>query len=314
VSLRALIAVVPIPFLLAAAAIAQTEDPALEPGEERLDLQLEEPRPWRFSIAPRYEYHFEAEVDEDIDVSISRAAIAFSAFKPINERLTFRTGFEYELSDYNFTGNPAFLEGQDASFDTAHQLAFTPALKYRVNDRWSIDATGIVELGFESGADVGDSIAGGGLFFGTYRVNDRLDLSFGLGVLTRLEDDPYVIPLPGVSWRPTERITLFTRGPGLFLETKATETLAFTVGAAWRPREYRLDENDGALSEGVLSDERVLATLRATWTPRPNIDVSFTLGGSVYQNFEVFDSGGDELADEETDPALFLAVEATIRF
>ncbi len=310
-------ALVPAFFIQAtcgAVAFGQTDSFTSSPDDEQPELRLEPSDPWRFSITPRYEFQFEAEVDDDVDVSISRAGIALLAERAVNPSLRVRAGFEYELSDYNFAGNPDFLADQDASFDTAHQLVFTPGVNYRIDDRWSIDATGVLELGFEGGADIDDSVSGGGLFFGTYRVSEKLDLSFGIGVLSRLEEDPYVIPLPGISWRPTERIHLFSRGPGLFLETQATETLAFTIGAAWRPREFRLDDDDGPLSEGVLTDERVLATLRTTWTPRPNLDISLTLGGAVYQQFEVFDSGGDELADEETDPAFFVAFEVGFRF
>ena len=93
-----------------------------------------------------------------------------------------------------------------------------------------------------------------------------------------------------------------------------TDTLDLTLRGAYEPRSYRLSDDRGQNPGGVFYDTRVLVGLELTWRPAPFAILSIYGGGVVWQEYEVYNSGGAKLTDNESDAAPFIAARATIQF
>lgn len=255
---------------------------------------------------------FRADLDDDEgDVAITRAAAGVDvAFAP-GEKLSLNLGLNNEASWYDFETDGA------TSFEGVLEEALEHELSLRatwsLTDTTSLIAIGAINAGYEPGADFGESLTYmGGVAYG-FEVNDRLSLNLGVAVRSRLEDDVLVLPILIANWRINEQATLGTEGLGARLTIALNERTDFYLRAGAELREYRLEDGNDALPEGVLSDYRVPVALGVTWEPGDGLRVTFEGGAVVWQEFELRDDD-DEVGDTNTDPSAFVGVRVSWTF
>lgn len=270
--------------------------------------------PFSFSIEARTELGFEADIDDsEGSVSTSRVGgdlgIRYRASDTVGLGLEF--GAEYSFYDFD---DFETVSGGGDPIDDAYLYSLTPTISFRPNDRWTFIGGGIFRWAGEEGADMGDAFTVGGLAAANYKFSDRLTLGFGFIVGTRLEDDTIFIPALSIDWKISDRWSLSNEErPGLALRFEATDKLQLAVEAWYTTRDYRLSD-DNAIPDGAMEDTRVPLAFSARWKPMDRLTVIGRVGAFVYQEFEFQNDDGDEVADADVDPGLFVGLEGRLAF
>lgn len=248
------------------------------------------------------------------DVSITRLGANFGVRHPLNPRLALRFGAGVEHSVYDFSGATGLVAATDDPYDDVTISTLSLGGEYAPNDRNTWFFGGFVRSAGESGADFDDSISGGVL--GGFRHAFSKDFSLGVGasVGTELEGDLYVVPFPMVEWQINERWRLASGDRAqLVLSFEASDAWTLGVRGGYERREYRLDDN-GPLPSGVVDESRVPIALFVTYTASPNFIITGRVGTHLLNEFEFKNSADNRVSDDETDAALGVGIDLTVRF
>lgn len=252
-----------------------------------------------------------ADLDGGGEVGLRRSGWKLGLSTPLSERWTFDLDFinEYTFHDISAAG----ALGGGNPFDTLIGVQLLPSFSWKGPGAWSWRFGGRIEFAGEEGADAGESLIGGVFAVARRRVNENFSWGFGAAVFARFEDDARVIPLPTISWRVSDTLFIYSERVGLNVQGTITDDWFLTFKARWEPREYRLSDDSGALLPGgVLRDESVLLGVELAWRPHSRVEAAVEVGGVVYQEFELLNSRGDKLFEDNTDPLPYVA--ARLRF
>jgi len=297
---------------LAGAALAQPADDAdQQPPAKVTDADTKADPAFQINLGARH--FFEADLDTGPgELSTTRAAVgaAVTLFPADRTRLTF--AIDATESWYDFSGATG-LHASGEPFDNATEIDLSAAFSAPLNDTTNYFVSALVGYAAESGADFSDSLVYGGNVGFVTRQSDTFSWGLGVAVRTRLEDDALVIPLPQITWKLSDRWVLATQRGGVTLDYDASESLNYGLGIQFDTRTFRLDET-GPIPAGVASEERVPLFFYATYKPNPTIEITAEAGATVYSNIELFDSVGNELVNDDVDPAIFLGLTGRIRF
>src|SRR5690606_23392574 len=123
-----------------------------------------------------------------------------------------------------------------------------------------------------------------------------------------------IVPFPVVEYRINDRWRVGTEDRGFVLGFTPAEALEFRLLAGFERRQYRLEDDGGAYDDGVFIDSRVPVALGLTYRPSRRFELSAVAGASVWTEFEILDSEGDEIEEPDVDPGFFAGVEVRVRF
>jgi len=222
---------------LSAPALAQVVTSAVEPQESGA------PSSW---LSLSYAHLFETDLD-NTPVEVDRnslLAIAGHRFAMSDSSgLTMQAA--YQLSSYDFSGDGGLL------WDDIHQLTTMMMFDWKVGESWTLLAGGLFRFSVESGGDLGESLTGGGFGGFQYHWSENLMTGVLFGVMSQIEDDAAVIPLPLLNWKFAESwklrlgvSQLGAVGYGPELTWQVSEDWELGVGASYQKRRYRLDMAD----------------------------------------------------------------------
>lgn len=279
------------------------------------DLTEEKPSALSFKLHGAYRHEFETEIKgSDANFQVDRVFGGIGIGYRMSPELNLRGSFDYEYSDYRFQKADTLIPGVTSGnpFDAFHTLTFSGGLDYHLDEFWTISGTGFVRSAYEEGADFGDGVTGGGFGFVTYRFNSDLALGFGLGVTSRLEDDALVLPVLFIQWRIDDQWSVRSDGLGARLNWAASPEFSVFLNARYERDEWRLDDNRGDVSEGVLRDRRVPIGLGVDWRPIAGLTITGEVSVFVYRELEFLNDRGRSVVEEKTDeimPALGFRVE-----
>jgi hypothetical protein len=267
----------------------------------------------RWRLEATGEHTFEQDLDGPGDVALSRSGLEGSLSAPLADGLRAGLFAGYEWARYDFDGATGLAPGRSDPWDDLHQATLGASLDVEGSERWSFFA----RLGATWAGETDASLGGGLTYqgFGGARWRFRDDLAFTLGLLglSRLEDDPIVVPILGIDWRITDRLRFYTPGPGLALAATLADHWELAVSAGWETRDYRLDGGRPGLPDGVVRDDRVPLALELAYRRGP-ARLALRAGATLYQEFEIDDRTGDGISRVETDPAPFLGIRGGLRF
>lgn len=303
-----------IPFMLISSTFAQA--PAAEPTDAAPAAltKVEPSRGLSIGQTPRVEHTFDADIrNTPASVSITRAGLALDLSAPFADRWAWTLTVDYEASFYNFSDSSTLLPSGDDPLDTVHDLTFRPGLAYVVDNNWSVFGGGIIEFAGESGADIGDAATYGGFAGARYKLSDKLSLSLGFAVQSRLENSASFFPLLGVDWQISDRVRLSSFGPGLRLTANINDDWAVFIAGTFHRREYRLDD-DGSIPSGIIRDRRARFGAGVSYAPCDMVKLELFGGVDAFQRFYFDDENGHRVASEKTQSAPFIALSAAIRF
>jgi hypothetical protein len=268
-----------------------------------------------FAVTPRARLGFNADFrDAPGDVTVTRLGVEFKSIIPVGDRGRLDLGIDEEFSRYELSNATGFIAGNPDPFGEFNRLFLTGRYAQQQTEQWSWFAGGLVGLAAENGAELSRSVEGGGYAGVRYAISRRLQIGGGVGVFTRLEDDPLLIPILSLEWRLADGWTLSSGArPGLTLSYEPVESVTISLSGAYQYRDFRLDR-DGPQPGGVLRDTGWDVLLEAAYTPTRQIEVSAGLGWTFGRTFKLLDSGGREMADIDADAAPFVALGLSYRF
>ncbi|MGP1345999.1 MAG: DUF6268 family outer membrane beta-barrel protein [Phycisphaerales bacterium] len=265
----------------------------------------------------RQQYDFAADLEDDGDVSIYRAEAGLTLTHRPSPAWSISATLVTEWSSYDFSNSAAIAPGVTGDpFDEFFEAStFLRATRFFENN-YALTLGAFAGANFEQGAKLSDSIVGGGLAALGYRFSDRLFISAGAAVQSRLEDDASITPFLSLRWDITDTVSLESEGLGLKLRSQLNDHWTVGMIGQYQRREYRLDDGHpiAALDEGVLRDARVELALLAEWRASSRFSAEGRLGVTPWQEYEILDDSGHRVTEFDTDPSIFVWLGITVGF
>ena len=249
---------------------------------------------------------------EDVgDVSVGRWSAGAGVEHVATNGAMFGFVFDHERSRYDFSDDsPASAEG----IDDVTASRFGANVRRKINEKWSLFGNMDTSFNVAKGANWGDGQTAGGMLSFSRRVNDRFSFSIGLVAHSRLEERARVLPIPGIDWKISKRLSLRTaQGVTLSWQVDERKRWVTDVAAGYESRAFRLDES-GPLPGGVVKDRRVPLTASLRYAPNPGMSARVFAGAVFAQQFEFMDSEGHTADTVDADPSLIAGVSGSIRF
>ncbi|MFQ5507165.1 MAG: hypothetical protein ACE5F1_20535 [Planctomycetota bacterium] len=226
----------------------------------------------------------------------------------LKERL--ELGLSHEFRDYDFSANTGLPGG--GSFDDAHRSRLSLGYQRVLDDDWAIFGHASLGLQFEGGADSGDAVVVGGVFGARYAIRSGLGLGLALFGVSRLEDDPWIFPIPILDWRVTRDLKV-TTSRGITVEYELTDAgdLVLETELLFDFFRFRL-RDDSPVRAGVVEHQRLPWTLRLGYEPSPSVEVGVFLGLVLWQEIEIDDASGRKLGECSAGPAATLGFSVSL--
>jgi hypothetical protein len=273
--------------------------------------------PLTFSVASGFQYLFETNIDGGGEVSLARVPLQIGADWKISRRLSVSAGLRYELDLYDFSGTSPL--GADPWNDVNH-LYLDARIVWALDQRTRIFGGPVIAWNRESGADWGSAVSGGGLIGATYAFSKQLVVGAGMGVITEIEDNPFVYPIIILNWQFTEKTYLTSRaGPagvaaaGVELVHRLGEGWEVGIGARYEYRRFRLDDT-GVAPAGVGEETNFPAWIRLSYRFAECFNLDFYAGMAFFGRLGTDDDQGNVLARTSYDPAPTVAVIGSLSF
>lgn len=302
------------PLTVAARPRAESQDKTrADPQDDApsTDAPLTDEQRIRVVLRGGAKFHFDADLDDGGDVAVSRVQAGADFVLALTDRVELTLAPDAEFSFYDFGGLNSLAA--EEIIEDAYRQRYEARVLIRANDRWSILTGGNLTWAAEFDADTSDSMTGGGFVSANYAVSPKLILGAGVAVQSRLEESAWVFPFPFVEWRFAERWQLTARGVGGQLSYTPSEAWTIFARGGWEPREFRL-RDDGPVPEGILRDERIVIDFGASYRPGAHVELTATLGLTPWNEYEVQDSGGSTLREDEAETHLNAGAGVTLRF
>jgi hypothetical protein len=211
---------------------------------------------------------------------------------------------------------------------------------YKINAKWSLMGGPAVLYQGEAGADVDDSVTGGGLVGFIYHPSAKLQLGFLIGAVTGLEQDATILPIPMVRWQAGDEIALKVgvtqlgarAGVGPEVQWSPSKAFELAAGGVFVNRRFRLDGHgrkaraptnaigrqpgvaEGRAVDGIGQDRSFPVYIRGQWKPLDGLGIeafaAVVLGGELIVEEEY----GDQIQQEQYDPTALIGLRAVYRF
>lgn len=260
---------------------------------------------------------YDTDLDEGGSVNMGQYGVGADLDYQLSEQLKTGVGISYTMQDYDFSGTTGF-SGLNP-WEDIHTVNVSASFTYSPDQNWSILFSPFVESSAESGADDSESYSYGGFIFASYAYSRDLIVGFGSGLSSGLEETTF-IPTLFVRWQINDRLLLANpaqagpSGPaGLELSYDLSPQWNFGIGAAYQSYRFRLDD-DGVAPDGIGEFSGVPAWLRVTWQPTESASLALYGGYTFAGEVELEDRRGNDLTDDEYDPAPFAAASLEITF
>lgn len=266
-------------------------------------------------------YQFRTDFDDGGSLATTRFGLGTQFRLVFSEQLSLGLNLGYRFDRYSFNGDvfPSLGSNVDPWRDI-QTIGLGAVLVWRIDEQWTLSGGPIGQFSGEESVDVGDAASGGGLVAASYKVSDALLLGGGVGVLSRIEDDPLIFPVILVEWQINDSLRLSTRGgptavlrEGLELIWSPVKQVELALGARYEYVRFRLGEGN-TFSDGIGEEAAVPVWIRASWLATPNIRLDFFGGVAPWSEIKLSDSSGGVLAESDLDPAPFVAGYLSIRF
>lgn len=207
---------------------------------------------------------------------------------------------DYRVVGYDFGG----LGGVEP-WGTVHVFRFNPMFTYIMNEKWSLIGGPSLQISAEAGADVGDSLTGGGSAGVGYKWSDSLSIAFGVVVTSQIEDDAWIQPFVIINWGITDNLALAmegtnSRGGEVRLSYALGDNWEVGIGAGFRRERFRLDD-DGGPKDGVGEEEATVVNLRVAYKFSDTLAIEGYGGTTVDGEFRLEDEDGDKIAKADYD-------------
>lgn len=249
---------------------------------------------WKTTGWIGYEGQGETDLDRVGDFDFWNIGMGMESSTMLGDSVAMSIGGDYRAVGYNFGGG--FSEDP---WGTVHVLRFNPLFTYIMNEKWSLLGGPSFEISAEAGADVGDSLTGGGVAGVGYKWSDTLSIVLGVVVSSQIEDDAWIQPFALINWGITDNLSFGvearnSRG-GEFRFTYALgDNWEFGIGAGLRRERFRLDDDGFASTkDGVGEEEAKVVNLRVAYKFSETLTIEGYGGTTIDGSFRLEDEDGD---------------------
>lgn len=216
---------------------------------------------------------------------------------PLRSSWSFVLSADREWSAYTFSG--ADRQDLDTALDDASVTRFGFNVRGPVSENWSAFVSAGLSHGVASDADWSDGRRWNGLAIGRYQWSSNFAFSLGVLAGQRLEDDPLIIPIPGIDWRITDRLRVQTaQGVTLGYSLDERKRWIADLAVSFDRRSYRVGR--GPMEGQVVYDRRVPILAGINYAPHPTLLVRLYGGFVGWQQFELREDN-DELDNLKTE-------------
>ncbi|MHC4998527.1 MAG: DUF6268 family outer membrane beta-barrel protein, partial [Planctomycetota bacterium] len=252
------------------------------------------------------------------EFEIDRFMAKISMINSIDQSNSYGFSFGYNYTDYSFSGSEGIAALKP--WDDIHSIGFTVPIRMGLNDDWTMYAFPTIRSVTEDGADFGDGISGGALLGASRKINENLTMGPGLGVLSQIEDDPFVFPIFLIDWKISDTLSFgtgrgesATAGPGLFLYWRPDEQWLFNFGGRYEKLRFRLDDK-GVAPDGVGEDRAFPLVAGATYYFNRQTSLTLTGGVLLGGQLKLEDDKGHKIIEEDYDPTPFIGINLRSKF
>jgi hypothetical protein len=306
--LRVLLAVLLFGSALPLAAFAQAVD---------VDAVTPEPSDQPYTFFSGYDHLFETDIKSNGQVARDSFNVGIGGRFALGESVGFTPRFTYELNSYDFTSG-----AQPFHWDYINQYTLLGLFDWKMNENWSLIGAPILRLAGEGAASFHNGTSLGALLGFNYAANKDLSLGLALGVLSQIEDDPAIIPIPTIRWHFADAFTFRTgitqlggrSGLGPDLTWSVNEQIDIGVGAQYQRRRFRLDDHGGFDKKAVGTDTSAPLYLKLAFHPVPAATIELVSGVVVAGEMRIQDKNGNNTFDRSYDATPMLGLRGEYRF
>ena len=291
---------------VAAAQTVDVEEVAPEPTDRNGALRL------------GYDHVFESHIKNvgGSDVSIDNFQASIGGRLKLGDNVGFTPRFIYSLGHYDFSDNI-----RPAGWENINTYTLLGILDYKADEHWTLLAGPIFRLSGEGAAAFNNGFTGGGLAGFVYNANKDLSIGAALGIMSQIEDDPGLIPIPIVRWHFAEPLTFKLgisdlggrTGLGPELIWNISKEVDLALGAQYQRRRFRMDDHDGN-SKGVGEDTGAPFYARLTYRPMDQLSIDGFLGVLAAGELTIQDKNGGHTLDKGYQTTPTLGIHGEYRF
>lgn len=267
------------------------------------------------------EVGYEQSTDADLkgtggeSLKISRTSASFHLIQPFAQGHVLTYAVEGARYDYDFSSPQPWKE--------VDQVSHTIVYEHRLSEQWSVMGLGILrsawstnpsapgrndELGF------GDGVGWIGGIGAKYRRSESLSYLFGVVYVTRLEDNDLVIPLVGVEWAISDRLTLEAMMDlNLKFDLFGDGSGIINLGLDYALSDFRIPGDATDQTEAAVRPEGVGLSLGYTHQLTEQVALSAKVTGYSDQEFKTY-RDGHKVSSFKTDSSVFFGVGLTVNF
>lgn len=220
---------------------------------------------------------------------------------------------ELESSFYNWTGSSPLVNGQQNPFNDLYRARLATSYHHALGERLALHNGFEISLNGEDEAKLLDGLVVGGSSGLGWRADEELEITAGVLVASRLEDDPLAIPYLGIDWRPSDALHLKAEGPRVRLDAKLSEQWSLGFEMLYAQRQFRLNETSSGESP-VFRDETIDLKAELAYAFNQNARLALTGGVSAWREFTFIGDNGDKLIEAEQSKEPFVGLALQLSF
>ena len=306
-ALRVMLAVLLFGCALPLAAFAQAVD---------VDAVTPEPSEKPYTFFTGYDHLFETDIKSNGQFSRDSFIAGLGGRIPFGGSFGFSPHFTYELNSYDFTSGATPFQ-----WDNINQYTLLGLFDWKIDDSWSLTGGPMIRSAGEGSASFHNGTSIGALLGFNWRQSENLSLGLTLGVLSQLEDDPAIVPIPQIRWRFADAWTFKTgisqlggrTGLGPELLWSINEVVDLGVGGQYQRRRFRLNDH-GFNKKGVAEDTSAPLYVKIVFHPVPEATLELFTGVAVGGEMKIQDKDGGQTFDRGYEAAPLLGLRGEYRF
>jgi hypothetical protein len=261
---------------------------------------------------------FDSSIDSGGNVGVSRYGAELRLNYHLTDEDDLQLRFQYQRDDWNFSGTTGL--GNDDPWDLVTTTDIALQWTHQWKEKTQLFGGPIIKWSEDSGASQSNSKVFGGMFGIAHVYSDTLVLGGGVGFIETLGDDDRFFPIIVLDWKIKDRLTLrsdlmtrFGNRIGVELVWTPRDDWSLGAGLSYDYSRFRLDDV-GIAPGGVGEATSLPLTLRASYHPSDNVDITI-FGGVVFGGeLSVYESTGLMMQTESYDSAGAVGILARIRF
>ena len=290
--------------------------------EEDVGIQIAPEKEIRFFATGNASFYSAAQSRSRAGGELTSASItgAINAAIPVDEQTDATLSFSHTSTGYDFNNFGSFGGGRTDPIDYGMQYTLSGTITHTFDPQWSLFGGARIKSSGEVGADFGDTLTFGGFAGLMYHVHEDLSIGLAVSGFSQLEDDFELFPIPTIRWQIDDYwrfvlgATPTTGQPGAEITYHLNDAWEVGGSITLDHKEFRLEEDNDELPDGVFEDWGIPIMFITTWKPEPNWSVSGQLGAVVYREVNLRDTNNNRRGDAILDPAFGIGISAEYRF